>query len=372
MVPLARALEAAGHRVSFATDPGFCGYVRGAGFEAHPAGLDQPEAQARFVAATPGWAEIPPQDRMPFQFPGLFAGARVAPMLHDLESIMAGVRPELVIHDTAELAGAIAAEAAGVAHAEHSFGILRPAIVRAVATEILAPIAARLGVVNPGVSGSNGELYLDICPPGIQQPEIADVPNVQRLRPVGFDAGRDAVLPRWVADLPDQPTVYVTMGTVFNKSVDVFTTVIDGLRDEGVNVIVTVGETGDPALLGPQPDNVHVERFIPQTPLLEHCDVLVSHAGSGATIGALAAGVPMLAVPQGADQFLNAEAILTVGAGLRLLPSELTTTAVRDATRQLLDDPRFADVARREQAAIREMPTSESIVPRLEALVKAT
>ena len=370
MVPLAHALEAAGHRVAFATDPGFCGYVRDVGFEAHPAGLDQPDALARFVAATPGWAEIPPQDRLPFQFPGLFAGVRLPPMLTDLERILASLRPDLVIHDTTEMAGAIAAEAAGVAHAEHSFGILRPAMVRAVATEILAPIAARLGVENPGVSGSNGELYLDICPPGIQQPEIADVPNVQRLRPAGFDAGRDAVLPGWVADLPARPTVYVTMGTVFNTSADVFTTVLDGLRDEAVNVIVTVGETGDPALLGPQPENVHVERYIPQTQLLPYCDLLVSHAGSGATLGALGAGVPMLAVPQGADQFLNAQAIVTVGAGLRLLPTELTATAVRDAARQLLDEPRFADVARAEQAAIRQMPTPESIVPRLEALVR--
>ena len=165
---------------------------------------------------------------------------------------------------------------------------------------------------NPGVSGSNGELYLDICPPGIQQPEIADVPNVQRLRPGGFDGGRDAALPGWVADLPARPTVYVTMGTVFNKSAEVFGTVLDGLRDEDVNVIVTVGETGDPALLGPQPDHVHVERYIPQSQLLPHCDLLVSHAGSGAMLGALAAGVPMLAVPQGADQFVNAEAIVAV------------------------------------------------------------
>jgi UDP:flavonoid glycosyltransferase YjiC (YdhE family) len=369
MVPLAQALEEAGHQVAVATDPSFCGYVRDAGFEAHPAGLDHPEALARFIAATPAWAETPPQDRMPLQFPGLFAGVRAPVMLRDLQPLIATWRPDLVIHETAEMAGAIAAEEAGVAHVEHSFGILRPAIVREVAVEILAPIADRLGVTNPGVSGSNGELYLDICPPGIQQPEIAAVPNVQPLRPVGFDAGRVAGLPSWIADLPAQPTIYVTMGTVFNKSADVFGTVLEGLQDEDVNVIVTVGETGDPALLGPQSDNVHIERFIPQSQLLPHCDLLVSHAGSGAMVGALAAGVPMLAVPQGADQFVNADAIVRFGAGLRLLPAELTAVAVRDATRQLLTDPGFADVARAEQAAIREMPSPESVVPLLETLV---
>lgn len=217
-------------------------------------------------------------------------------------------------------------------------------------------------------AGRNGELYLDICPPGIQRPEIADVPNVQRLRPVGFAGGRDAVLPAWVADLPARPTVYVTMGTVFNQSAEVFTTVLEGLRDEAVNVIVTVGASGDPALLGPQPDSVHVERFIPQTQLLPHCDLIISHAGSGATLGALAAGLPMLAIPQGADQFLNAGAIVEAGAGLRLLPAELTSIAVRDATNRLLQDRRFADVARAQRAAIGEMPAPASVVPRLEAL----
>ena len=368
MVPLARALEAAGHRVAFATDPGFCGRVRDVGFEAFPAGLDQPEALARFVAATPAWPEIPPQDRMPIQFPGMFAGVRVPPMVEDLKPLITSWRPDLVIHDTAELAGAIVAESAGIAHVEHSFGILRPAMVRAVATEILAPIAARLGVQDPGISGSNGELYLDICPPGIQQPGIVDVAHVQRLRPEGIDSDAEAALPRWVVDLPDRPTVYVTMGTIFNTSVDVFATVLEGLRTENVTVIVTVGGSGDPALLGPQPDNVHIERYISQSLLLPHCDLMISHAGSGATVGALAAGVPMLAIPQGADQFVNAEAVARVGAGLQLMPSEFTADAIRDASRELLSDGRFTDVARAEQVAIRQMPAPASVVPVLEAL----
>jgi UDP:flavonoid glycosyltransferase YjiC (YdhE family) len=370
MVPLARALEAAGHRVAFATDPGFCGHVREVGFEAFPAGLDQVDAQARFVAATPGWAEIPPQERMPVQLPGLFAGVRVPRMLADLEPLVASWRPALVIHDTLEFAGAIVAESAGIVHAEHSFGILRPAMIRAVATEILAPMAARRGVHDPGVSGSNGELYLDICPPGIQQPEIVDVAHVQPLRPDGIDGDSEAALPDWMGDLPDRPTVYVTMGTVFNKSADVFATVLEGLREENVTVIVTVGGSGDPALLGPQPDNVHIERYIPQSLLLPHCDLMISHAGSGATVGALAAAVPMLAIPQGADQFLNADAITRLGAGLRLLPSEFTAAAIRDAARELLSDGRFTEVARAEQVAIRQMPAPASVVPRLEALAR--
>jgi UDP:flavonoid glycosyltransferase YjiC (YdhE family) len=47
MVPLARALEVSGHYIAFATDLGFCADVGGVGFEAHPGGPDQHEADER-------------------------------------------------------------------------------------------------------------------------------------------------------------------------------------------------------------------------------------------------------------------------------------------------------------------------------------
>ena len=205
---------------------------------------------------------------MPVMMAGLFGRTRVPPMLDDLAGVIETWRPNLLIHDAVEMAGAIAAEVAGIAHAEHSFGLLRPKTFRRASTQALDDICADLGVRNPGVGGIDGELYLDICPPTIQQPEIAEVPRVQAIRPVGFDASPNATLPAWLGTLPPQPTVYVTLGTVFNQAEQVFRTVLDGIRDQPVNVIVTVGEDGDPAALGPQPANVHVERYIPQSRLL--------------------------------------------------------------------------------------------------------
>jgi UDP:flavonoid glycosyltransferase YjiC (YdhE family) len=369
LVPLAHELQAAGHAVAFATDPSFCAYVEAAGFQAHPAGLDQPDALAQFVATTPGWSEMPREERQPIQYSGMFGRVRVRPMLKDLIPLVSAWQPDLIVHDSGEMAGAIAAEVAGIGHAEHSFGVLRPERARRLATEAIDPVADELGVRNPGVGGMGGELYLDICPPGIQLPEIQDVPNVQRLRPIGFDATPDAALPAWIADLPARPTVYVTLGTVFNKDVEVFRVVVDGLRDEAFTVIVTVGASGDPAALGPQPDNVHVERYIPQSQLLPRCDAFISHGGSGATLGALNAGVPMLAIPQGADQFMNAEQVIHAGFGLRLRPSEVSPASIRDSVRRLIDDDRFRAAARVQQEAIAEMPSPSAVVPILEGLV---
>jgi MGT family glycosyltransferase len=169
--------------------------------------------------------------------------------------------------------------------------------------------------------------------------------------------------------LPPRPTIYVTMGTVFNDSAEIFRTILAGLSENRYNVIVTVGQKGDPSHLGAQPENVHVERYIPQSLLLPHCDLFISHAGSGAMLGALNAGVPMLAVPQGADQFMNAARIVETGLGLRLLPSELSATTVRDSVRRLIGEGTFTQSARAQQAAIGQMPTPDAVVRVLARMV---
>ena len=368
-VPLSRAFVAAGHDVAYATDPDFSGRVRAVGFEAFPAGLDMADARRQFLRTMPDWRSVPPVDQIRHLVPGLFAGVRVEPMLRDLEPIIEGWRPDLLVHDSAEMAGAIAAERAGIAHVEHSFGILRPRWLRDLAVAALEPVCQRLGVHNPGIGGLGGELYLDICPPGIQRPEIADVPHVQPLRPIGFDEAHDANLPGWLDAPPDRPLVYVTMGTEFGRTPEIFRSILSGLVDDPWETVVTVGGRIDPEALGAWPANVHIERFLPQSRLLARSAVFVAHGGSGALLGALNAGVPMLALPQGADQFVNAERVVDTGIGLRLLPTEMHPDAVRSAVRRLIDDPSYRVAIGSHGPAIEAMPMPAAVVPVLAALV---
>jgi UDP:flavonoid glycosyltransferase YjiC (YdhE family) len=151
----------------------------------------------------------------------------------------------------------------------------------------------------------------------------------------------------------------------------VFEAILAGLRDEPLELIVTVGSDGDPAALGPQPDNVHVERFLPQGALLPLCDLVVSYCGSGAMLGTLGAGLPMLALPQGADQFLNAGRITATGTGLALMPEEATPAAIREAAAALLTDASVHTAARALQGEIEAMPAPATLIDGLEALVAA-
>lgn len=76
-------------------------------------------------------------------------------------------------------------------------------------------------------------------------------------------------------------------------------------------------------------------------------------------------------MPQGADQFDNAARCAAAGAAVVIRPEKLTADAVRLALRRVLDEPCFAEAARRVQAEIEAMPSADEVAARLEAHVAA-
>ena len=203
-------------------------------------------------------------------------------------------RPDLVVHEMAEMAAPLVCTARGLPYVDVSYGPLIPAdLLRAAGRGAAQHWLAR-GLQPDPFAGLLRYLYVDICPPGLQNAELASVPTVQHLRPVVAEPA--GPLPDESSALPDRPLIYLTLGTVYNRDLSVFATVLEGLRDEPVTVVVTVGRNNDPAAFGPQPPNVAVHRYIPQAALLPHCSAAVIHGGAGTMLGALAAGLPLLGV----------------------------------------------------------------------------
>ena len=89
------------------------------------------------------------------------------------------------------------------------------------------------------------------------------------------------------------------------------------------------------------------------------------HAGAGTIIGALAHGVPLVCLPRGADQFGNAAQIARIGAGITLLPDQVSTETIRDATRRVLDDDSYAAAAAGVKTEIERLPSPSAVVQEL-------
>ena len=149
----------------------------------------------------------------------------------------------------------------------------------------------------------------------------------------------------------------------------VFAPVLDAAAALDATFVVTVGPSSDPTVLGTVPANVIVERYVPQSLLFDRCAAVVSHAGSGTFLGALAQGLPQVCLPQAADQFVNAGACEQIGAGLALTPPAVTADAVTGALRRVLDDPTFRAGAAVAAATIASMPSPDEVVGTIERLV---
>ncbi|HEY6933375.1 MAG TPA: nucleotide disphospho-sugar-binding domain-containing protein, partial [Marmoricola sp.] len=106
---------------------------------------------------------------------------------------------------------------------------------------------------------------------------------------------------------------------------------------------------------------VRMARFVPQAELLPHCDLVVHHAGAGTAFGALAHGLPSVAVPQSADNFQIGRRLARAGAARVVMPDEASVTSVREAVAEVLDDLRYAASARQVAAEIAAMPTADEV-----------
>jgi len=167
----------------------------------------------------------------------------------------------------------------------------------------------------------------------------------------------------------DGDAVYFTLGTVFNlESGDLFTRVLAGLRELPAEVIVTTGDGVEPAELGPQPPHVRVERFVDQQLILPRCAAVVSHAGSGSVLGALAHGLPQVLLPIGADQPQNAARCAELGAARVLDPLTATPEQVRAAVTDVMEEPGYRRAAERLRDELARLPGPEHAVGLLERL----
>jgi UDP:flavonoid glycosyltransferase YjiC (YdhE family) len=370
MLPLARALTGRGHDVLWAIPPDGVSAVERAGFRTAVAGRPGLENLAEARRRYPELAGLPKHEVPDALFGKTFGAVAGPPALADLMPIAQRFRPQLVVCDAAEFAAHIVAAELGVPSVTKGFGPLLPERRVARASEEVAPLWRSRGLEPRPYGGSYDHLYLDVYPPELRAGSDAHVGRRQPLRPVVEDHVPDDASPATLplpAGPPDAPLVYVTMGTVFNDPKPLLV-VLEALRDFDGRVLVTVGPEADPAVVGIQPAHVRVERYVPQSLVLPLCAVVVSHAGSGTVLGSLTLGLPQLCLPQGADQFLNAAAIASSGAGISIMPADATPGSVRDAVDRLVGDATFRDTAHRLSTSIGAMPSPDDVVCVLETL----
>ncbi|MER5704802.1 activator-dependent family glycosyltransferase [Micromonospora sp. NPDC002296] len=367
VVPLAWALQNAGHEVRVAIHPDTVHLATDAGLPAVPLGSREVLADAvrwndnfemldqlsDALSLDTGQA-----DRWEQQWAGLTGMLRLfTPMLDDLVDLCRRWRPDLVVWDPFCVAAAVAARVTGAAHARFLWGQDNIGWLRSKSLERLAgPDGAGLvdpvsALMRPMLEKYDleydeelllGQWTIDPMPAALRLPLDIRYEPIRRIPYNGT-----AVCPDWLNGRPERPRICLTLGIggrgrqLFRESGVSFPEVVAGLAEMDVEVVATLHRDLI-ASVGTVPDNVRLVEYVPLTYLLPTCSAIIHHGGGGTFAAAVAARVPQLIVPMPFwSEATTGQFLADSGAGLLVDCAEFSVDLLRKQVGRLLDDPAF-------------------------------
>ena len=269
-------------------------------------------------------------------------------------------RPDLVMHETTEFAGYLAAERRRIPHVRVGLVLgSSEQMVAAVVPPVLDDLRAELGLAaDPVGDRLLRSPFVTLTPTAMEDPEAPGPAQARRFREADHPT---ADLPGdWWPAGDERPLVYLTFGSVLPQ-MDLFPglyrAAIEQLAGVDARVLVTIGRDRDPAELGPLPAGIHVEQWVPQRDVMPHAAAMVCHGGFGTTRMGLSAGVPMVVIPSFADQPFNARRVAALGAGIALEGGPGAMSRLGDAVHVLLDDRTYREAAQRIADDVRTLPS---------------
>ena len=143
--------------------------------------------------------------------------------------------------------------------------------------------------------------------------------------PAQIQAGHDA----------DSALVYLSLGSLGSADIGLMRRLVDVLGQSRHRYIVSKGPLADQLEL---PANMWGEAQVPQTSVLPHVDVVISHGGNNTTTESIHFGKPMVVLPLFWDQYDNAQRVDELGAGIRLPAYQFDDDELTSAVDRLLAD----------------------------------
>jgi UDP:flavonoid glycosyltransferase YjiC (YdhE family) len=191
---------------------------------------------------------------------------------------------------------------------------------------------------------------LALTPPGLDAP-CALPSNTTYVGPISAPPPREPLHPLVAEMLAESgdPWVLLSLSTTLQGQATAIPPILDALATMPVRVLLTLADVL-PTDAFDVPPNVRVRGYVPHDLVMGHMAAVISHGGLSTITNALAGGVPILCIPQGREQPINAARVEACGVGRMLAPGASAPEIAR-AVQGLLDDRearaaagRFADV----------------------------
>lgn len=167
----------------------------------------------------------------------------------------------------------------------------------------------------------------------------------------------------WGAFDKSLSVIYLTPGS--SGSAEKLPLLAAALASLPATVLVATARQWNPTVSAP---GVFVADFLPGDQIVKIADVVVCNGGSPTTGQALAAGVPVVGVPNNLDQYLNMTALEKAGLGITLRSGKITPEGLVNAVREVLQNSGYRDRTREVQRRFGKIDAGESFTKALAEL----
>ncbi|HZA59438.1 MAG TPA: glycosyltransferase [Solirubrobacterales bacterium] len=133
--------------------------------------------------------------------------------------------------------------------------------------------------------------------------------------------------------------IYVSLGSLGSGDVPLMERLVDSLGRTSHRYVVSMGPQHESFELA---SNMAGAEFLPQVSVLQHVDLVITHAGNNTITECLHFGKPMVALPLFWDQHDNAQRLEETGFGRRLSTYSFSDEQMSDAIDGLLSDRQLA------------------------------
>lgn len=138
-----------------------------------------------------------------------------------------------------------------------------------------------------------------------------------------------------------KPIVYISLGTIYNRSKKFFKCCIEALKDQDITVIMSIGTHVKKEEIGDIPSNFFIYTFVPQLEVLKYASLFISHSGMNSINEAIYFGVPIISVPMASDQPLIATRVAELGLGEVIFRKDISAERIKSAVDKVLNDERY-------------------------------
>lgn len=165
----------------------------------------------------------------------------------------------------------------------------------------------------------------------------------------------------------EKPLIYISLGTMIADQAPFFRQCMQAFARSNWQVVMAVGKSVSPEVWSDIPANCLVQPFVPQLEILPRASLFITHGGMNSVNEALSYNVPLVIVPQGADQHVIAKRVEQLGAGKQLFAQDLSAEKIRRVAEEILSQPGYARVARRIGESLRTAGGSRKAVDEIQA-----